>query len=170
LNGIISRIAVLVGVLLVGTAPLAAEEPQAGPKLGIELNSLLVIPLVGEVAPLLGVAGGARLSAAMGIGSMPLSLGVETSWDLGSINLAETLMNTFTVGPGLLVLLELGALYAAGSVGLRFLLTPSPDLDSGLVTVSASTSTERSPHPSAPPWHSAIPRRELDRSVPWMSV
>jgi tetratricopeptide (TPR) repeat protein len=145
---------------LVCAAPLAAEEPQAGPKLGIELNPLLAIPVVGDMAPLLGISGGARLSAAMGIGSIPLFLGMESSWDLGSINLAETLVNTFAAGPELLVLLELGprlnfssafsggwyytfledsgstsgggALYAAGSVGLRFILSPSFDLGFGI--------------------------------------
>jgi tetratricopeptide (TPR) repeat protein len=155
----ILKIAFLVCILMACAAPLAAESPLAGPAFGIELTPLLTIPLVGDMAPLLGVSGGARLSAAMGIGSMPLSLGVETTWDLGSINLAETLVNTFAVGPELLVLLELGprlnfsttvsggwyytfvddsgstsgggALYAAGSVGLRFLLTPIFDLGFG---------------------------------------
>jgi len=119
-----------------------------------------VVPLVGDMAPLLGVSGGARLSAAMGIRSTPLFLGVEGSWDLGTINLAGTLMHTMAVGPEVLVAIDLaprldfstsvsggwyytilddsgstsggGALYAASRVGLRLLVSPMLDLGIGV--------------------------------------
>jgi tetratricopeptide (TPR) repeat protein len=156
------RFAVLLLALAGCAIPLRAEDKDtpAGPAFAIELEPQAAIPLVGDMAALLSASGGARLSAAMGIGSSPIFLGLETSYDLGSVNLAKTLLHTIAVGPEAFVSLELGprisfrtvlsggwyytmlddagtmsgggSFYAAGSVGVRLLLDQVFDLGIGV--------------------------------------
>ena len=140
------------GCLLFSQQPAA----DAGPAIVLQMEPWASLPLVGDGATVLSAGGGARLSAELGLGSLPLFLGLEGSYDISTVNYAGTLVHTVAGGPELGISIELGprvsfrtlvaagyyytmlddagtlagggSLYATGSLGAHFLLSPSIDL------------------------------------------